>query len=77
MKSENFITGVFIGAIAGLAAGILLAPDKGSETRQKIIDKGEDLAGKVKNKVSGYVDDAEKMLNKAGNKTEDWSGKMS
>jgi gas vesicle protein len=74
MKSENFITGVFVGAIAGLAAGILLAPDKGSETRQKIMDKGGDLAGKVKNKVSGYVDDAEKMLNKAGNKTEDWSG---
>ncbi|MDQ3682445.1 MAG: YtxH domain-containing protein [Bacteroidota bacterium] len=74
MKSENFITGVFVGAIAGLAAGILLAPDKGSETRQKIIDKGGDLASKVKNKVSGHVDDAEKMLNKAGNKTEDWSG---
>jgi len=74
MKSENFITGVFIGAIAGLAAGILLAPDKGSETRQKIIDKGEDLAGKVKDKVGGYVDEAGKILNKSGKKTEDWSG---
>jgi gas vesicle protein len=74
MKSENFITGVFIGAIVGLAAGILLAPDKGSETRQKIIDKGGDLADTVKDKVGGYVNDAEKKLNRAGNKTEDWSG---
>jgi gas vesicle protein len=74
MKSENFLTGVFVGAIAGLAVGVLLAPDKGTETRKKIMDKSQDLADKVKNKVSGYVDDAEKMINKAGNKTEEWSG---
>ncbi len=74
MKSENFITGIFVGVVAGLAVGILLAPDKGSETRQKILDKGGDLADKVKNKVGGYVDEAERKLNRAGNKTEDWSG---
>lgn len=74
MKSENFLTGVFVGAIAGLAAGILLAPDKGSETRRKIIDKGEDLADKVKNKVSGYSEDAERMVSKAGTRSEEWNG---
>ncbi|MES2689840.1 MAG: YtxH domain-containing protein, partial [Bacteroidota bacterium] len=31
------------GAVAGVAVGILLAPDKGSETRKKIISRTKDL----------------------------------
>ena len=43
----------FLTAFAlGVAAGILLAPDKGNETRKKIAQKGKDL----KNKFNDFVD---------------------
>lgn len=42
-QSGNVILGTLIGAAMGFAAGILLAPAKGSETREQLTEKGEDL----------------------------------
>lgn len=51
---------IVVGAMAGLAAGailgILYAPDKGSKTRQKIADKGHDLADGVKSKYREFTE---------------------
>ena len=51
---------VFLGVLAGLAAGtvlgILIAPDKGSITRKKIARKSEDYADAVRDKFNGLVD---------------------
>ncbi len=52
---------VLLGALAGVAAGalfgILFAPDKGSSTRKKIIDKGEDYVDNLKEKINGILHD--------------------
>jgi len=39
------------GALVGAIAGVLFAPDKGSETRRKITEQGKKLAGSMKNKI--------------------------
>ncbi|WP_246073854.1 YtxH domain-containing protein [Fluviicola chungangensis] len=39
------------GAAVGLAAGILLAPEKGKKTRAKLLDEAKDLTGKLKKKA--------------------------
>ena len=55
MNTSNFLTGVLLGAVTGLAVGILLAPDKGTETQKKLMEKGKDLANSVKDKFKKAV----------------------
>ncbi len=52
MSSKNLLTGVLLGAAAGAVLGILFAPDKGSETRKKIAQKGRDLSDNLKSRFS-------------------------
>jgi len=51
---------VVIGSLAGIAAGaligVLFAPDKGSDTRSKIIKEGEDYLDSVKGKFNSLLD---------------------
>ena len=62
MKTLGYI-GVFLGgAIAGAALGLLLAPEKGSDTRSKISDAVDDFCKKHDLKLSRkemdeFVDD--------------------
>ena len=56
MGSGKVLSSVLAGAAAGAILGILFAPDKGTETRRKIAERGSDLADSVKGKVSEYGD---------------------
>ena len=55
MTTRNVITSLFIGAAAGAVLGILLAPDKGSETRKKISRKGSDFIDGLKNRLTDII----------------------
>ncbi len=77
MKNDNQSTllSFLIGAAAGVAAGMLLAPYSGTESRKKIAQGANDLAGKVgtqwgdtAEKLSGYVDSAVTAVTGAVNK---------
>ena len=52
MKSIGYIGAFIGGAIAGTALGLLVAPEKGSETRVKITDAVEDFLKKHNIKLS-------------------------
>ena len=55
MKSDalKILTGFFIGAMGGLLAGLLIAPDSGKGTRKKI----NDTASKIKHDLGEFADE--------------------
>jgi gas vesicle protein len=55
MKTSKLLIGILAGVAVGAAIGILLAPDKGSETRKKILDKGGELADGIKEKFDSVT----------------------
>jgi len=57
MSSGKVLLGVLAGLAAGALIGILFAPDKGSETRKKIVKKGEEYADEIKEKINSLLDD--------------------
>lgn len=50
--SGKILAAVAAGIAAGAVLGILFAPDKGTETRRKINEKGREFANGVKDKFS-------------------------
>jgi len=70
MKAIGYIGAFLGGAIAGAALGILLAPEKGSETRTKIGDAVDDFCKKHNIKLSrkemdDFVDDIQSVTEEA------------
>jgi gas vesicle protein len=64
MKADKLILGVLGGVAVGALMGILFAPEKGSKTRKKILDKGSDYTDDLKYKFDGLL---ETMNNKYEN----------
>ena len=66
MKNSNInlklTAAVLIGAVVGGALGILFAPEKGSDTRDNILAKGEDLTEAMKDKYQNIVDEVKKEM---------------
>ncbi len=63
--SAKVFLGVLAGAAAGVTVGILYAPDKGSNTRKKIVQGANDKAGELADKFNGYVDRMSQQLEAA------------
>lgn len=72
--TSKILIGFIAGAAIGGALGILLAPDKGSETRRKLMEKGSDLGDSiadfgqsVKEKFTDVVEGMKGSFNRSQN----------
>ena len=62
---KNTIAGFVAGLSVGVLASILLAPAKGSDTRQSIIDKSSELCCSVMDFFTGLIKGKNKSEEKA------------
>jgi gas vesicle protein len=56
MSTGKVVLGTLAGLAIGATAGVLFAPEKGSKTRKKIMDKANDYADKLKPSYQGRTD---------------------
>ncbi|MFI5135350.1 MAG: YtxH domain-containing protein [Chitinophagales bacterium] len=72
-ESRKILTAVAVGAAAGLVTGLLIAPDKGSATRQQIADTAKKMKDKVtdltKSGITSVNSLKEKVFKKNGDVT--------
>jgi len=72
MKDSGKIALALIaGAAIGAAFGILFAPAKGSETREKVLEGAQDLGDLIKSKTSEGLEALNKFKEEYINKSED------
>ena len=71
MSTTKALLGFIAGAAVGVAIGILFAPDKGTETRRKISEQGNDLADNLKGKFTDLVDGVKEKFSTLKTETED------
>lgn len=76
MSSSKVLLGFVAGAAVGALAGILFAPDKGSNTRKKIADKTGDITDSVKNSFSDFIDGVKETYSSAKETTEELGTKV-
>ncbi len=70
MKTGDVLLGLAIGTVAGLITGILVAPDKGTETRKLIKTKFKDMTQKVVDTVEDRIDNLEGKIKNMKNKAD-------
>ena len=75
MESGKVVLGVLAGVAIGAVLGILLAPEKGSVTRNKILSKGEDLTNDLTQKFDSFIEEASKKYENAIHQAEELSAR--
>jgi gas vesicle protein len=62
--NTKVIAALLVGLAAGAALGILFAPDKGNETRDKLADSLKNLGDSIKETASKEIDNLLDLKNK-------------
>ena len=71
MKNSDVVVGILGGLAVGAILGVLFAPDKGSNTRRKIAEKGTNLKDNLKGNFNDFVASIEDQYSNFTSNAED------
>ena len=74
MKNSDVVVGILGGLAVGAILGVLFAPDKGSNTRRKIAEKGTNLKDNLKGNFNDFVASIEDQYSNFTSNAEDVIG---
>jgi gas vesicle protein len=69
MKAGRLLTGLVSGAAVGAAIGLLFAPKKGTETRRKITETGDNYLQEAKSKFNEFTDNLSHKVDEVRNRS--------
>lgn len=70
MRTEKTVIGILAGVAVGALIGVLFAPDKGTNTRQKIAKKSTSAKDELKGKLDTLTNSLSEKYNSLVNKGE-------
>jgi gas vesicle protein len=73
MNTGKVLLGVLAGVAAGAMIGLLFAPDKGSESRKKIFQKGKGYDDAIKEKYSDLLDSISEKFQEVKDQVSDFA----
>lgn len=76
MSAGKFLAGFLVGGALGAIAGVLLAPQKGEETREMLSDMSKDIVKKTDKTVKEIQDKADVVVSDLQQKGNDIMGKV-
>lgn len=62
--NSKVVVGLLAGLAAGVALGLLFAPDKGSETRDKLSQSLKDFGNSIKDKAADEINNLNSLKDK-------------
>jgi gas vesicle protein len=71
-STSKVLLGVLGGVAVGAVLGILFAPDKGSNTRKKLVDQGKDLVDQGKHYADNFKGKIDEIKRDVTNKYENF-----
>jgi len=75
METSNVgktIGALLLGAVVGGAIGVLFAPDKGSRTRRRLMEKGEDITDSMKEKFNDFIEEIKEEVETVKEKAKEY-----
>ncbi len=76
MSNSKALLGFLAGAAVGAIAGILFAPDKGSDTRKKISTKTNEASDSLKKSLNNFIDGIKHAYSGTKNEAEEMADKV-